>query len=252
MAAVNGDTAWYPMECRLWKSVLNHWCRLVNMDDNRLNKKVFKWCDLKSSNSCKNWNFKVKKQFQKYNAQDSYQITYPVESSSICSLIVNRVYENFVEKWHGDLNRTSSRRGTGGNKLRTYRQMKSDFHVESYCLDILSRKHRGSLAKFRSGTAPIKVETGRYQNLDLSERVCFHCASCIEDEEHVLMVCPIYEDLRLSLIREAVLINPDFEGLSDIQKMCFLLSDSQIVRSSAKVCTLILEPRRNFLSRTCM
>ena len=83
------------------------------MDDNRLNKKVFKWCDLKSSNSCKNWNFKVKKQFQKYNAQDSYQITYPVESSSICSLIVNRVYENFVEKWHGDLNRTSSRRGTG-------------------------------------------------------------------------------------------------------------------------------------------
>ena len=252
VAAVNGDTAWYPMECRLWKSVLNHWCRLVNMDDNRLNKKVFKWCDLKSSNSCKNWNFKVKKQFQKYNAQDSYQITYPVESSSICSLIVNRVYENFVEKWHGDLNQTSSRRGTGGNKLRTYRQMKSDFHVESYCLDILSRKHRGSLAKFRSGTAPIKVETGRYQNLDLSERVCFHCASCIEDEEHVLMVCPIYEDLRLSLIREAVLINPDFEGLSDIQKMCFLLSDSQIVRSSAKVCTLILERRRNFLSRTSM
>ena len=108
------------------------------------------------------------------------------------------MYENFVEKWYGDLNRTSSRRGTGGNKLRTYRQMKSDFHVESYCLDILSRKHRGSLAKFRSGTAPIKVETGRYRNLDLSERVCFHCASCIEDEEHVLMVCPIYEDLRLS------------------------------------------------------
>ena len=66
------------------------------------------------------------------------------------------------------------------------------------------------------------------------------------------MVCHIYEDLRLSLIREAVLINPDFKGLSDIQKMCFLLSDSQIVRSSAKVCTLILERRRNFLSRTSM
>ena len=35
---------------------------------------------------------------------------------------------------------------------------------------------------------------------------------------------------RLSLIREAVLINPDFEGLSDIQKLCFRFSDSQIVR----------------------
>ena len=60
------------------------------------------------------------------------------------------------------------------------------------------------------------------------------------------MVCPIYEDLRLSLIREAVLINPDFEGLSDIQKMCFLLSDSQIVRSSAKVCTHDTRTKKEF------
>ena len=42
--------------------------------------------------------------------------------------------------------------------------MKKDFQVEPYCLEILSRKHMGALAKFRSGTAPIKVETGRYQN----------------------------------------------------------------------------------------
>ena len=34
------------------------------------------------------------------------------------------------------------------------------------------------------------------------------------------MVCPINEDLRLSLKCEAVLINPDFEGLIDIQKLC--------------------------------
>ena len=93
------------------------------------------------------------------------------------------------------------------------------------------------------------METGRYQNLDLSERVCFHCTSCIEDEEHVLMVCPAYDDLRLSLISEAFLVNPAIEGYSDMQKLCFLLSDSRMVRSSAKVCSLILERRRNFLSR---
>ena len=249
VAAVNGDTAWYPMECRLWKSVLNHWCRLVNMDNNRLNKQVFIWCDLKSNNSCRNWNFRVRKQFQKYNVQENYQISYPINSSFICSLIVDKIYDDYVQKWHSDLNRTSARRGSGGNKLRTYKQMKNEFHVEPYCLEILSRKHRGALAKFRSGTAPIKVETGRYQNLDLSERVCFHCTSCIEDEEHVLMVCPVYDDLRLSLISEALLVNPAFEGYSDMQKMCFLLSDSRMVRSSAKVCSLILERRRNFLSR---
>ena len=66
------------------------------------------------------------------------------------------------------------------------------------------------------------------------------------------MVCPIYKDLRLSLILKAALTNADFEDFSDIQKLCFLLSDSKSVTSSAKVCTLILERRRNFLSRTSM
>ena len=52
--------------------------------------------------------------------------------------------------------------------------MKNDFHVEPYCLEIQSRKHRGALAKFRSGTAPIKVETGRYKHLDPNERDLLH------------------------------------------------------------------------------
>ena len=69
VAAVNDDTAWYPMECRLWKSVLNYWCHYfkVNMDNSRLNKHVFIWCDFKSTNSCKNWNFRGRKQFHKYD-----------------------------------------------------------------------------------------------------------------------------------------------------------------------------------------
>ena len=79
VAAVNGDTAWYQMECRLWKSVLNHWCRLVNMDNDRLNKRVFVWCDLKGNNSCRNWNFRVRNQFQKYNVQENYQILHYIE-----------------------------------------------------------------------------------------------------------------------------------------------------------------------------
>ena len=164
---------------------------------------------------------------------------------------MEKEYDDFVQKWHTDLNRTSARRGTGENKLRTYRQMKRDFQVEPYCLEILSRIHRGALSKFRSGRAPITVDTGRYQNLDLSERVCFHCALCVKDEKHVLMLCPLYEDLRCNLIYEAMIINPDFESYtcSNLQKMCFLLSDSRIVRSSARVCTLVLERRGNLLSR---
>ena len=54
----------------------------------------------------------------------------------------------------------------------------------------------------------------------------------------------IYEDLRMSLVSEAMLVNPAFESYSDRQKLSFLLSDSRMVRLSAKVCTLILGRRR--------
>ena len=65
------------------------------------------------------------------------------------------------------------------------------------------------------------------------------------------MVCSVYEDLRFGLVTEAMLVNPDFEGYRNMPKMCFLLSDFRIVRSSARFCTLILERRRNFLSAAC-
>lgn len=108
------------------------------------------------------------------------------------------------------------KRGFGGNKLHTNKQMiLNELHAAPYCLEILSRKQRWALAKFSSGTAPIRVNTGyyqildlseqvcfhlasciegntgHYQNLDLSEQVCFHLASCIEDKEHVLFVNPV-------------------------------------------------------------
>ena len=35
------------------------------------------------------------------------------------------------------------------------------------------------------------------------------------------MVCPLYENLRFSLVTEAILVNPDFEGYSNMQKCAF-------------------------------
>ena len=41
----------------------------------------------------------------------------------------------------------------------------------------------GVLAKFSSGTAPIRIETGRYENLPVCERLCVYCGKNeIEDE----------------------------------------------------------------------
>ena len=98
VAAMTGDTNWYPLECKLCESVLNHWCCCVNMNSSRLNKRIFKWCVLKRTNACRNWNFRVRKQFHKYNCQENYQVLNPIEPSFICSSIEGKVYADFVKE----------------------------------------------------------------------------------------------------------------------------------------------------------
>ena len=66
-----------------------------------------------------------------------------------------------------------------------------------------NRAHRGSLAKFWSGTAPIAIETGRYNVMNIIDRKCFSCRDVVEDETHVLLHCPGYNTLRDELLNEA-------------------------------------------------
>ena len=50
------------------------------------------------------------------------------------------------------------------------------------------------MAKLRSGTLPLAVETGRFKCKQLCKRLCELCNSDeIEDEEHFIVTCPFYK-----------------------------------------------------------
>jgi hypothetical protein len=155
-----------------------------------------------------------------------------------------------VRQWKAILDRETGTFGKGGNKLQTYIMFKDMFVVEAYCKHVISVRRRGAIARFRTGTAPIRIETGRYEALQVSERKCFMCDH-VEDEVHVLTQWPLYEDLRFELYNNAMYLCPDFYGFTDCEKLCLILSNADIVQFSAKTCWLILERRRRFLSR-CM
>jgi hypothetical protein len=91
-----------------------------------------------------------------------------------------------------------------GNKLRTYKLFKEVFETEMYLSKNIPSRYRSAFAKFRCGVAPLRIETGRDENKNVNERVCFICHDQIEDEKHVLLDCPLYADLRESLFNEEV------------------------------------------------
>ena len=46
----------------------------------------------------------------------------------------------------------------------------------------MSRAYRSAYTKFRSGVAPILIDTSRYERLDCTDRTCFNCTGEVENE----------------------------------------------------------------------
>ena len=91
------------------------------------------------------------------------------------------------------------------------------------------RSHRSLLAQLRTGILPLRLETGRFQNirdentghfrkLKVEERVCTLCnLNCIEDEIHFVLVCPKYAQIRSPLLDLLLQKYDHFVDLSNLQ-----------------------------------
>ena len=87
-------------------------------------------------------------------------------------------------------------------KLRLYRTLKSDLRRESYLALPLESRRR--LTELRCGTHCLRIETGRWENEAVEERVCKVCVcGPIEDEVHVLLECYPYQKLREKCSRQS-------------------------------------------------
>ena len=113
----------------------------------------------------------------------------------------------------------------------------------------MPRAHRSALSKFRLGVAPIRVETGRYERLPVSERICFHCKTCVEDELHVLIDCPLYNELRLNFFQMLQDNGINMQEKLPMTQFTFILNSIavKLIRMSGKYCYEILTKRRNLL-----
>ena len=98
---------------------------------------------------------------------------------------------------------------------------------------------------FRSGTAPIAIETGRYAGTNLIDRKCFTCKDPVEDEMLVLLHCPVYSLLRNNLFHEVEQLSNGFKNLSDNEKITFIMINESIIKLGAKTCYLILNKIRS-------
>ncbi len=172
---------------------------------------------------------------------------YNFETRSVIEDICLVLEEYYESQWFQKVNQERAISGQDRNKLRTYRQLYTEFKAEEYLIKVMNRKHHSSLAKFRAGVDPIRLETGQYEGLEVNDRICPICKNGIETEEHVITRCPSYRVPRDILYNACTQLCDDFNSFTYIKKLCFIISNPDICILSAKTCHIILQQRRTLL-----
>ena len=229
--ALQGDMGWHPCTLRRRLDMLRMWNRLCKMPNDRLTKQIFLW----DYRLCRNnWSSEVSQIFQSLNLQQEFldQTECDLNDASQCYHSISQ------REWSADL--------LNKPKLRNYRLFKDSIDCELYVRMNLDRSERSYLAQYRMGILPIAVETGRYRSIPLENRKCTLCnMGVVEDEEHYLDTCPVYQDLRENLYTYVVNRFDNFITLSVPDKLKCMFKNCP--RQLAKFVKGAYERRRSML-----
>ena len=180
---IQGDMGWLDCKSRWAIETVRLYNRFINMDESRLNRKIF----LHDRDAAgHNWSKKVKKILD-----DCDMLPYWTRGQSVpLDSFKSQINDKFTRDWQHHCSTKP--------KLRTYTSFKKDIKVASHICCNMPKYERSLISQLRLGILPLRIETGRYNNLDVNQRTCLVCnTKDIEDEHHFLFGCNFYSTERL-------------------------------------------------------
>ncbi len=206
---LEGDIGWHRCRTRRLIEMGRMWNRFISMDDDRLTKKVFLW-DYSMSVTKTNWCHDFNSMLQSINMPEIFV------NRTNCDITVlsNKCITLQENEWQSAL--------PSKPKLRTYVKFKDNFQTEEYVKFCYSRKQRSLLAQLRLGILPLHIETGRYRNKTVEERICELCRNQVENEIHFVCECPHYNDIRAQMY-DQIIANVEFQSFSNEDKFIYLM-----------------------------
>jgi hypothetical protein len=192
---VRGELGWGTMRGRRMMLRIRYWGKVVSMGRDRLVRKVYEEGRKRHlrSKRVRNWCSYTHKIMSMVGLEESWQSNSVGEDWK--EVVKQKVWEWEEAQWKEGM---ASKR-----KLRLYRRVKEELKLEEYLASENSEGRR-QMTMFRGGSSYLRIETGRWEGhrgkpLPVEERVCKLCHDGVEDEEHVLMKCSLYDDLREGL-----------------------------------------------------
>ena len=124
-----------------------------------------------------------------WNEQEIFMLRQKEQHTNLFSETVTKYYEN---EWKQELRNSS--------KVAVYAAFKSDIVIEQYLGFPTPKKFLLTMARFRTSSHTLEIKLGQHKGTLLSQRICEYCelrgSTCIEDEFHLVLNCPMYSEIK--------------------------------------------------------
>jgi hypothetical protein len=187
---VLGELGWWKMKTRRDMIRLRYWRKLLNMGKERLPRIVYEG-ELRKGG--KNWVSHTEDLLRELKLEEYWEKQEVKESEREWNVMLRiKLHTREEREWREKVEAM--------DKLRTYTTIKTKLISEEY-LKMEDEEGRKQMARIRSGTNDLRIETGRHEGLERNARKCWFGCDETEDEEHFLMKCKMYADLRRETIK---------------------------------------------------
>ena len=192
---IYGELGRFPLFINRYVNIVKYWFKLL-YSENCILREVYLSLERNCTNSV-NWVSNVKDILQRYGFNEVWMYPYSVEINTFLSLFKQRIRDTYITEW-----KTSIESST---RLRLYREIKDEFILENYLINIINPKIRKALTKLRCVSHSLQIEIGRrgVNRCEYRQRLCKYCnLNDIEDEFHFLLICPLYKTERISYLKQ--------------------------------------------------
>ena len=147
------------------------------------------------------WLVKIKQLLERNGFADVWHFPQSVDVKVFIPLLKRRLLDNFLVDLRGGLNVCTS--------MVLYRELNRDFEMCPYLNSLVNRNLRNALTKLRLSSHQLAIESGRHRGIERQNRKCTLCTTNdIEDEYHMVLICPQYQNLRRQFIGNYYIRNP--------------------------------------------
>jgi hypothetical protein len=214
--AIYAETGRFPLITRQKLSTIKYWARSETMTADSKLRHCLNIQKQLHSQTKSSWFSKIVTITQSYNC-----IFPPADSSSklyedFVTNIKSKIYDNEIKDTLSKINNS-----VDNPKLRTYKIFKQDYRLEPYLIVDINKKMMKNIARFRTSSHNLRIETGRHDRpiVAAENRFCEKCnLQEVEDEIHYLLICPALSAQRSTLFQKVASLINSFDRLNDIDK----------------------------------